>query len=474
MRFSRISLKVAAFLLSLFSLSACMRDVKIFDQTLAADTKQPFGSNLFMAVLNAQSDSLYEEIPYQFCSKNFFELYFGDEAAFFSYNPVAKYNSSFGRTNAILLEADGLAIHDSLFNRLYDGYNTLIASQFEDLLTLDGPKGEPIGLVEGELFSPSEFVSVMNSGSFPMVEVCVDGLEKKVRVPAFLCTRSFNERALLYLTDLLERNGYSCRVTATAGGRPIALRCENKSNGAVMSLVTTPLLFTNFGISYDHWCAVDLVNALMRSTGLYSAETGKTDRLQPLALHCNGSYSYTFYKGAYEKEPVFKDVMAPKETNHNYMGNFYGDLAKFVLFVLAAVFSVFLFRRRRHSVPLFDGYRNRTADYVRQVGVLYYADGDLALVLNNKVVFFFSEVADRLHVQLSENEKVAPNAAFLAAAVGCPNADMKGFLIQANAVLDGLVRVDDAMLSDMSDRMNLIVAALRGELVHDQLVAVFK
>ncbi|MBP3716029.1 MAG: hypothetical protein J6I79_00840 [Paludibacteraceae bacterium] len=473
MRFFPISLKAGAFLLSLLSLSACMRDVKIFDQTLDSDTKQPFGSNFFVAVLNAQSDSLCKK-PYKLCSNSFFELYVGNEAAFFSNTPVAKYSSSFGRTNAILLEADDLAIDDSLFNRLYDGCNTLIASQFENMETLDGPKGEPIGLVEGEFFSSSEFVKVINSGSFPMVEVCVDGLEKKVRVPSFLCTRSFNERALPYLTDLLERNGFICGVSATAGGRPIALRCENRKNGAVMSLVTTPLLFTNFGISFDHWCAVDLVNALMRSSGLYSAETGKSDRLQPLALHCNGSYSYTFYKGAYEKEPVFKDVMAPKETNHNYMGNFYGDLAKFVLFVLAAVFSVFLFRRRRHSVPLFDGYRNRTADYVRQVGVLYYADSDLALVLKNKVVFFFSEVADRLHVQLSENEKIVPNAAFLAAAVGCPNTDMTGFLKQANAVLDGLARVDAAILADMSDKMNLIVAALRGELVHDQLVAVFK
>ncbi|MBQ4036335.1 MAG: hypothetical protein II623_12880 [Paludibacteraceae bacterium] len=432
---------------------------------------EPLSDNFICTLLRAQCDSTIDE-KYRPRASGKFTLMFDSSTVLLS-NKVRVFLDVNMERNLIVLSRGEVSIGDSIYKRLDKGLNTLIACEFGELKT-----PTDYYAVAGNSFFVDSFVAQLNAGEFPTSSITVEGSSITYKAPSILCTRHFQADIDEYLSRTLEPYGYTCKILAYADGKPIALAIRKESNGAVLTLVSTPLLFSNFGISYNQWAMAPVVSQLLRMSGFYSAEKGKTDRLLPISYVCCTEYSWSdVYEGKYKNKPqlpVSYENERPTSSSDSIWSDFFGGLAKKVLLILVAVFSVFVIRRRQHAIPLFDGYRNRTADYVRQVGVLYMAEGKLNVVLKNKIVFFFSEVFDRLHIQLNDKEKISQHAVILADAVGCPELNLEGFLNKLNLVLDENTKVDNSMLARMSDEMNLIAGALRGDLVRDQLLNLFK
>lgn len=445
-------------------LSSCNIDYKDFDPSFVRSTSAPLGNNLFLEVIDAQSDSVCKEVRSMSYSDGY-SINIDSTTILFSEDAVLLGGFKPNIRNLILLGMKHIAITDTFFRRAEGGCNTIIACEFDRL-------GTPAcaDLVLGERFSVPDFVYQLNSDQIPLATVKLANSEKVYRVPSILCSRYFSQKGIDYLFNMLKGAGYEGKVLAYADGKPIAITFQDEAGG-FLTLVTAPLLFSNFGISYNHWEAVPFVNSILRQSGFYSKEKDKSNRLESLSYFTVPSTSDVWYEGDFRELPKFN---SNNSGDGSIWATIFGELAKHILLILLLIFSVFFIRRRHQAIPLFEGYRNRTADYVRQVGVLYYDDGDLNLVLRKKVVFFFSEVADRLHIQLSEKENVEEHAARLAAALGCPDLNLVPFLKVSIRVLDNKLDVDAKTLAEMSDKMNVIVKVLCGEQGRELLFVLFK
>lgn len=442
-------------------LSACEDDLKDFSPEFRDSKHAPLGSGLLVDVINAQSDSLC--ICKSFLSfTDSYSLSTNSSVVLLSEEAVVVGGATSMYHNLIMLGMKNTAVNDSILYRAEKGCNTIIACEFEQLVT-------PVcsDLVLGDFFHVDDFVSQLNSDEIPMSSVVLEGSKKKYNVPSILCSRYFNQRGVDYLLQKFQSDGYKAKVLAYVDDNPIALSFQ-RGNGGVITLISAPLLFSNFGISYNKWAAVPLINEIFRQSGFYSKKKGNSNRLDKV-YYCKQNCNYSaLYKGDYRA--------IPNEEADDGLGFvfLFRDIILYILITLLGVFSVFLIRRRHQAIPLFKGYINRTADYVRQVGALYYDDGDLGLVLKNKVVYFFSEVTERLHIQLSDKERLGEHAAFLAASIGCPDLNLEPLLKVLNKALDSKLEVDDATLAEMSDKMNAIIKLLRGEKLHDEHFAIFQ
>lgn len=77
-------------------------------------------------------------------------------------------------------------------------------------------------------------------------------------------------------------------------------------------------------------------------------------------------------------------------------------LAYFIIVIAGGIALLFGGKRRQRPVPLLQGFRNTTLDFVEQVGALYYRKSDHSNIIQKKINYFLESVRSRFFVQTVE------------------------------------------------------------------------
>lgn len=77
-------------------------------------------------------------------------------------------------------------------------------------------------------------------------------------------------------------------------------------------------------------------------------------------------------------------------------------LAYFIVVIGGAIALLFGGKRRQRPVPLIQGFRNSTLDFVEQVGALYYRNSDHTNIIHKKINYFLESVRSRFYVSTVE------------------------------------------------------------------------
>lgn len=340
-------------------------------------------------------------------------------------------------------------------------------------------------LVEGDTFCIERYVESVNSGHEQLAEITDAVYKRKYYLPKQLCGRYFKKDIKQRLINLHGMRATKVEVLAYADGKPIAVRAINAAGGRVM-LVSTPLLFSNFSLRYADRRNISLCLWLARWAGFWQMWKGNQNALQEVVFINPHDYAPTprpndynssryTYQCPISYEPGTERNASTSTTSEDYdlLQSLFKDLANAIWTCLLICTICLIFRRKQTIIPLFEGYRNRTAEYVRQVALLYYAEGDYAQILRNRVVSFFAEVKDRQHLQLADTEHEKENAALLAAALGA-NINLQAFVRDCNLLLAKKQEANASLLASMSEKMNAITKVLKGEKTQNDLPRLFQ
>lgn len=450
--------------LSVLALSSCSRGPVFSWAPILSDYYNPFGNKVFRNLCYAQSDT---------------SIHPNEDVQCQSYFSIPDYPS-----NTFKVVPRDAKCADCLF---FIGKHDDFVSSDADLARFDLHKktihvSEFRGLewVKGDTFCIESYVQDFNSGSQQLVEITDARYGDKYYLPKTLCSRYFDPSIEYYLKNIYSRPSLNYEVLAYADGNPIAVTLSCDLGGQI-TLVSTPLMFSDYSLLFNNKEIVRLVMNITREAGCYVQEEGKEHLLQPIKFVSTAEYEDNDYytdRYTYQSPFEFNDKIKGSASKFAKMAakdiftDFLYSLSKIILFFLIAVFSVFLLRRKQQIIPLFNGYRNRTAQYVRQVGLLYYNEGDFQTILKNKIVFFYAEVNERLHIQLSDVSLESQNASYLAAALSV-DAMLEPFLHRANLALNKSLKVDEKVLEDMSRKMTVMSNILRGEQQQDVLMNMF-
>ena len=78
------------------------------------------------------------------------------------------------------------------------------------------------------------------------------------------------------------------------------------------------------------------------------------------------------------------------------------QLAYFILIGAATIALLFAGKRRQRPVPVIQGFRNSTLDFVEQIGALYYRNSDHTNIVHKKINYFLESVRARFYVSTNE------------------------------------------------------------------------
>lgn len=350
-------------------------------------------------------------------------------------------------------------------SRLNEGLHTLHASELKNW-----------GCVLGDTFCVDTLVRAFNTKNIKLTTITDSKTGKKYELPSFLCSRYFSSDAISkirsYYDNTLKDEG---RVLLTSDKGPIAIAFSNKKGGSLV-FVADPLIFSNLALNYKNHAMVQLMLSVLKQTGFNRKD--QPNLLLPMAVYDATKfmdYDYTQenrYQSTFNNTYHGGDVIDGEDLV-DALSSDMADYAKISIFFLACIFSVYLLRRRQQVIPLFNGYRNRTAEYIRQVGLLYFSDGNLGVVYKHKVVVFFKEVENRLHIQLTDADNLKANAEFLASSLGCQHLDLLPFLEYANHALSGKLDVAPIEFNTNCEKINVMSQILRGAALQGKLVALF-
>ncbi len=164
------------------------------------------------------------------------------------------------------------------------------------------------------------------------------------------------------------------KVLASINEGPIAI---TKAVGeGVLTLVSTPGLFTNFGLLFDD---------------NYPASAMLLSQLPQKNVH----YTMFYHSGKGEPQTPLRYFLSVAPLRWSlYLG---------VLIIL--VFMVISSRRKQRAIPVVRPPKNATVKYVKTLGALFYRERDHKNAAMKLVNHFFQQVKEKYYVRIEFNEK---------------------------------------------------------------------
>lgn len=384
---------------------SCNEDKALeWSPSMIDNTEHPFDAGRFiqMCYYNERTDSDSEDFSTDVCSISSID----DEIGFYD--------------NIALISPDTLYLRSNYLNQRTDyGYNTFIAAQtiipvFEreaadnDTL-IEEYYGEPIQSFRGSKFSFDDFLAQAATQTFPQADITTYPKTPSIQMPAIFCSRTLSGESLLDELAIAAAPVYT-EVMMAGNLDTLAVR-YTFNDSTHLTILSSPLLLSNYSMSYENAQIAPRVMNLMRYA--FTSEIHPDNQLPHIFFFLEGD-SKTNYTNYYTADrdpskksgrPFFTSIDLDDQDDNSSL---------WIIVMMLLVFLPLIFPYRRRPIPVYDGYKNRSAQYAKHVGVMYSDEGNLKLILDNRISYFYYGVKSKYGVDLSDSARLLENASILA------------------------------------------------------------
>lgn len=333
---------------------------------------------------------------------------------------------------------------DSLFLRLHRGASVLMAADWFSDALLDS-----LGIIEADGFVLDGLDGV------PSLRPAIDTLEW-VEEPGRYPRRDFPVRSSFQSTgfqptDSLGRYPFRVlawqrhdRVYATDSGY-VARRMNTVSfrvGKGELTLMRSPFVLTNYGILHR-----DLKDYVLRLA----------DRLKDAPLVRTDAYAFS--SGGMDWNSL-ADGRARGPFGY-FLSHPPLQWALYVSLLTVVLLCCFTARRRQRPIPVMSPPENRSLEFVKLIGTLYYQRETPSALLRKKYVYFADELQRRTGVDLLSETSADERADRLAEKTGADRTQLLALLTRLDAIrAESPLRADDEEMKRLVDRMNDLLAAV--------------
>lgn len=213
---------------------------------------------------------------------------------------------------------------------------------------------------------------------------------------------------------------------------PIAISF-NRGKGRLI-LVTAPLLFTNFSVLND--TVSGLTNRLMSEFG--DLPVVRTDK-----------YAESTMEEMRQQSPFRYFVSQPPLR-----------WALYAALVMLLLYMVFNSRRRQRVIPVVKPPSNRSLEFMKLVGTLYYERHDNADLLHTKYRSFVEEVRRKTGLDVDDDSDDEQLFELLAEKTGMEMAELRDFILRLRQIEDQEGALRDEPMKHQINKMNKILRNL--------------
>ena len=323
---------------------------------------------------------------------------------------------------------------DVIKYRVSYGYSTVIAAN--DFGPFFSGKSQPFRL--------EEFIKDIRDGKKDF-NLYSDRSRGNYRLPEEMCHSEIEESPSG--SDIF--HGYQKDVIQSfRGENSYGKKYENYSGPASVTLISIPLLFTNYGVtSYKNMeLVIDLLNDAaaencVKWTACFEKENSKTENL------------YTSYGKKTYESPIYH------EPEHDY--EFPESLRNLLIIALFIVFLLFCARRRQRIIPYLPEPTNLSVEFAKQVSLNYYWKKEYTVILQKKYVIFKDILREKTHINLNDLEKWDENIEALEKITGMEGCNLSKFFYRLQHIQKKNISVDKEEMMKKIDKMNLIISKLK-------------
>lgn len=210
---------------------------------------------------------------------------------------------------------------------------------------------------------------------------------------------------------------------------PVAIRKE-EGKGSVI-LVSTPLLFTNYGI-------------LDGSTSEYI-----------FRLMSHISNNHVVRTTSYMKTQDMADAEA--SPLRFFLGQPPLRTALYLALLVITLFLIFNARRRQRVIPVVEQPQNRSLEFVKLIGTLYYHNKDHSDIVRKKFAFFAEELRRLLMVDITDRDADRHSFSVISSRTGLRLEEVENIISDIRKVADHESNVTEYGVRLYIDNMNMII-----------------
>lgn len=210
---------------------------------------------------------------------------------------------------------------------------------------------------------------------------------------------------------------------------PVAIRKE-VGKGSVI-LVSTPLLFTNYGI-------------LDGSTSEYI-----------FRLMSHISDNHVVRTTSYMKTQDMADAEA--SPLRFFLGQPPLRTALYLALLVITLFLIFNARRRQRVIPVVEQPQNRSLEFVKLIGTLYYHNKDHSDIVRKKFAFFAEELRRLLMVDITDRDADRHSFSVISSRTGLRLEEVENIISDIRKVADRESNVTEYGVRLYIDNMNMII-----------------
>lgn len=210
---------------------------------------------------------------------------------------------------------------------------------------------------------------------------------------------------------------------------PVAIRKE-VGKGSVI-LVSTPLLFTNYGI-------------LDGSTSEYI-----------FRLMSHISNNHVVRTTSYMKTQDMADAEA--SPLRFFLGQPPLRTALYLALLVITLFLIFNARRRQRVIPVVEQPQNRSLEFVKLIGTLYYHNKDHSDIVRKKFAFFAEELRRLLMVDITDRDADRHSFSVISSRTGLRLEEVENIISDIRKVADRESNVTEYGVRLYIDNMNMII-----------------
>lgn len=382
----------------------------------------------------------------------------------------------------------------NLEDSLHPGYSYVMAAEqfVRDSIIRDGKTicGYDTLVMSGNGYDEDTFVENFNQDNCLMLVSIKDhksGISYKF--PKDLCGRYFTNASIRQLEGWLHSNNH--QILASVNNHPIAIkfivtRPDSVQTDSVpqtlnITFVSTPLLFSNYGTTFDENHVLknshpndsvkinhifSLVLNLMRQAGFSSTNAGAEHLLVPFTLNTFSSGEPSFYI-TYLYPPGYFNYSRDSTKDSDillYLLKQEGKTLLSMLIMLLLIIAVpICIRRRQRTIPIIEGPQNRTVGYIRQISKIYLWENNLADLLKKRIVFFYNDIYERIHIHLDDKENFKSNCLTLSKMTDTDLQQVCELINKLNTRLNSRLEIDAATFNLYVQQMNQLTQLLEGK-----------
>jgi hypothetical protein len=403
--------------------------------------REPFGSYVFDDVLSSSIDD------YRVVNKTFFQIWEEDSAAAPKAFLLTENRFDFSGTDI-----------NHLFKLLYNGNQIMICTDYlprslqdtlniVDIENLEHTYSLERYLENNQKQRDSIFLVTDTLGNKKIYEVYPFVHPSTIRIGKW--EKSYNKDTTYYNKDTVYSDNYpknalkhdSIKIDSSYSTQWRPMKSDsvdtlaNNKHGRTLAvkipvgkgelfIVSTPLMFTNFGILDDQNAAYIF--------GLLSHMKGKPF----VRIEAYGNHD--------EKPAIplrYLLITPPLRW------------AVYTAILLILLFMIFTAKRRQRIIPVVETPPNRTLGFIQLISSLFYSRHDNAEILKTKYSVFCSVIKQKTGVDLLDNKHDDSHFSRLAEKIGMPEDEIKQ-LIKEFRMIPYQYDVPDDQLKELADKMN--------------------